>query len=90
MARKGARKITEVVEPRWWSVGDRVRVARQLKSASPDHIGRTGTVIYVSPVAAMYNRDGMGKVFRVCLDNGHGTWFFGSGALEPEYGAAKW
>ena len=90
MARKGARKITDVVTPRWWKVGDRVRVVRQLKAPDTRHIGLTGTVVEVSPYAAIYNRDGMGKVFRVELDGGHGKWFYGSAALEHERGEAQW
>lgn len=90
MARKGAKKITDTVAARWWNVGDRVRVVRQLKAPTAKHIGLTGEVIHVSPYAAMYNGDGMGRVFKVRLDAGHGEWYFGSGALEPERGAANW
>lgn len=89
MARKGARTITETLVPQWWSVGDRVRVLRQLKSASPGFIGCTGTVVHVSKYAEMYN-DGAGKVFQVALDDGKGEWFFGSASLVPEHGAAQW
>ena len=89
MARKGARKITETLVPQSWRVGDRVRVLRQLKSASPAFIGCTGTVAHVSPYAEMYN-DGAGKVFQVELDDGKGAWYFGSASLVPEHGAAQW